>query len=74
MIFLDIGLDIQDAMGRHEVGLVENSQKDPINNEKGCVFTTNFFINKVGNRQICFFVVTNDDAAQKLIWNEVECA
>ena len=52
-VHLDIGLDIQDSMGRHEVGLVENSQKVPINNEKGCIFTSKFFINKVC-KMLCF--------------------
>lgn len=44
---LDIGIDIQDDMGRHEVGLVENTDKLPVNEGKGCLFTTSFQINKV---------------------------
>ncbi|XP_072025788.1 endoplasmic reticulum-Golgi intermediate compartment protein 1-like isoform X2 [Amphiura filiformis] len=42
-----VGLDIQDDMGRHEVGYVGNTQKIPINNNKGCHFQTEFSINKV---------------------------
>ena len=45
--FSDIGLDIQDSMGRHEVGLVENSDKVPVNDDKGCKFSSKFQINKV---------------------------
>lgn len=41
-----IGLDIQDDLGRHEVGFVENTNKNPIG-DKGCMFEANFFINKV---------------------------
>jgi hypothetical protein len=43
----DVGLDIQDEMGRHEVGFVENTSKDPLNGGKGCLFTSTFYINKV---------------------------
>lgn len=42
----DLGLDIQDDLGRHEVGFVENTIKNPIG-EKGCLFEANFLINKV---------------------------
>ncbi|XP_042229979.1 endoplasmic reticulum-Golgi intermediate compartment protein 1-like [Homarus americanus] len=41
-----IGLDIQDDLGRHEVGFVENTNKNPIG-EEGCLFEANFLINKV---------------------------
>ncbi|XP_069186083.1 endoplasmic reticulum-Golgi intermediate compartment protein 1-like [Procambarus clarkii] len=41
-----VGLDIQDDLGRHEVGFVENTVKNPIG-EEGCVFEANFLINKV---------------------------
>ena len=42
-----LGIDIQDDMGRHEVGFVENTVKTPINNEEGCLFEARFHINKV---------------------------
>ncbi|XP_042893444.1 endoplasmic reticulum-Golgi intermediate compartment protein 1-like [Penaeus japonicus] len=41
-----IGLDIQDDLGRHEVGFVENTVKTPIG-EDGCMFEANFLVNKV---------------------------
>lgn len=41
-----VGLDIQDDMGRHEVGFVEDTKKLPIG-EEGCLFEANFLINKV---------------------------
>ena len=34
-------------MGRHEVGFVENTEKIPLNKEKGCRFEGRFYINKV---------------------------
>ncbi|MCL4125249.1 UNVERIFIED_CONTAM: hypothetical protein GTU68_009411 [Idotea baltica] len=55
-----IGLDIQDEMGRHEVGFVENTVKTPVG-ETGCVFEANFYINKVpGN----FHVSTHSASEQ----------
>ncbi|CAL1544392.1 unnamed protein product [Lymnaea stagnalis] len=42
-----IGLDIQDDMGRHEVGFRDNTHKDPVNEAKGCRFESHFLINKV---------------------------
>ncbi len=43
-----LGIDIQDDMGRHEVGFVENTVKTPIgNDEEGCLFEARFHINKV---------------------------
>ena len=42
-----IGLDIQDDLGRHEVGFVDNVEKEPINDEEGCRFSANFKVNKV---------------------------
>lgn len=42
----DLGLDIQDDLGRHEVGFVENTIKNPVG-DKGCIFEANFLINKV---------------------------
>ncbi|XP_066975721.1 endoplasmic reticulum-Golgi intermediate compartment protein 1-like [Macrobrachium rosenbergii] len=41
-----IGLDIQDDLGRHEVGFVENTVKNPLGDD-GCIFEANFLINKV---------------------------
>jgi len=41
-----VGLDIQDDLGRHEVGFVDNVIKEPIG-EEGCQFKANFKINKV---------------------------
>ncbi|XP_039257669.1 endoplasmic reticulum-Golgi intermediate compartment protein 1-like [Styela clava] len=56
-----VGLDIQDEMGRHEVGLVDNTNKVPINEGAGCLFTTSFHINKVpGN----FHVSTHSAPSQ----------
>ena len=43
-----LGIDIQDDMGRHEVGFVENTVKTPLGVEgEGCLFEARFFINKV---------------------------
>ncbi len=43
-----LGIDIQDDMGRHEVGFVENTVKTPIgDDEEGCLFEARFHINKV---------------------------
>ncbi|XP_013383276.1 endoplasmic reticulum-Golgi intermediate compartment protein 1-like [Lingula anatina] len=48
-----IGLDIQDDLGRHEVGFVEDTDKTPINEMRGCRFKASFNINKVpGNFHI----------------------
>ncbi|XP_042303455.1 endoplasmic reticulum-Golgi intermediate compartment protein 1 [Sceloporus undulatus] len=56
-----IGLDIQDEMGRHEVGHIDNSMKIPLNNGDGCRFEGHFSINKVpGN----FHVSTHSATAQ----------
>ncbi|XP_066471986.1 endoplasmic reticulum-Golgi intermediate compartment protein 1 isoform X2 [Tiliqua scincoides] len=44
-----IGLDIQDEMGRHEVGHIDNSMKIPLSNKDGCRFEGRFSINKVQN-------------------------
>ena len=35
-----LGVDIQDEMGRHEVGFSKNTQKLPINGNQGCQFIT----------------------------------
>ena len=45
--FPDLGLDIQDDMGRHEVGFKDNTVKVPFG-ETGCRFESHFLINKVG--------------------------
>lgn len=42
-----VGLDIQDELGRHDVGFIENTQKTPFNNGKGCIFESVFHINRV---------------------------
>lgn len=43
-----MGLDIQDEMGRHEVGFVENTLKTPLGpDKKGCRFEGRFYVNKV---------------------------
>lgn len=48
-----IGIDIQDEAGRHEVGFLKNTVRDPINDGKGCLFKTQFHIAKVpGNFHI----------------------
>ncbi len=49
-VFPDLGLDIQDDLGRHEVGFVENTEKLPINEGNGCRFKCEFKINKVGGK------------------------
>merc|ERR1712110_418651 len=42
-----LGVDIQDEMGRHEVGFSKNTNKIPTNGGKGCIFQTNIHIAKV---------------------------
>lgn len=42
-----LGLDIQDEMGRHEVGHHEDSTKVEINGGAGCRFEGRFYINRV---------------------------
>lgn len=42
-----VGLDIQDDMGRHEVGFVENVDKQPSNEGAACRFKAKFKVNKV---------------------------
>lgn len=56
-----IGLDIQDDMGRHEVGFKDNTQKFPENDDQGCRMESHFLINKVpGN----FHVSTHSSRSQ----------
>lgn len=56
-----LGLDIQDEMGRHEVGFQENTHTEETNHGEGCVFSCKFNINKVpGN----FHVSTHGAGAQ----------
>jgi len=57
-----IGIDIQDDMGRHEVGFIENTIKTPIGiDEEGCLFEARFAVNKVpGN----FHVATHSAEKQ----------
>jgi len=48
-----IGLDIQDDLGRHEVGFVEDTKTTPIYGNNGCRIEADFQINKVpGNFHI----------------------
>lgn len=42
-----MGLDIQDDLGRHEVGFIEDTHKEDINSGKGCRMKISFKINKV---------------------------
>lgn len=44
---VDLGLDIQDDMGRHEVGFQDNTQKFEVNGGNGCRMESHFLINKV---------------------------
>lgn len=44
---IDLGLDIQDDMGRYEVGFQDNIQKFEVNGGSGCRMEFYFFINKV---------------------------
>ena len=55
-----LGIDIQDDMGRHEVGFVENTVKTPIGlNQEGCLFEARFQINKVINATLIWAVSNN---------------
>jgi hypothetical protein len=54
-----VGLDIQDDLGRHEVGFVDNVNKEPLSDEVGCRFQANFKLNKVpGNFHISTHAAT----------------
>ncbi|XP_035706942.1 endoplasmic reticulum-Golgi intermediate compartment protein 1 [Folsomia candida] len=56
-----LGVDIQDDLGRHEVGFVDNTEKTPLNSGNGCRFHSTFQINKVpGN----FHISTHSAARQ----------
>jgi len=56
-----VGLDIQDDLGRHEVGHIEDTSKTPLDDGKGCRFVAKFLVNKVpGN----FHVSTHSASAQ----------
>lgn len=56
-----LGLDIQDDMGRHEVGFQDNTQKFEVNGGSGCRMESHFLINKVpGN----FHVSTHSAESQ----------
>lgn len=56
-----LGLDIQDDMGRHEVGFQDNTQKFEVNVGNGCRMESHFLINKVpGN----FHVSTHSAESQ----------
>ena len=47
MLYTDLGIDIQDDMGRHEVGFQDNTQKIDLNEGNGCRMESHFVINKV---------------------------
>lgn len=50
-----LGIDIQDDMGRHEVGFVENTVKTPLMiapDKEGCLFEAKFNINKVSSKKL----------------------
>lgn len=51
-IFVVLGLDIQDEMGRHEVGMSDATTKEPIFSHgiEGCLFQSHFMINKVSRK------------------------
>jgi len=60
-VFIDVGIDIQDDLGRHEVGFIDNTLKTPENNGVGCRINASFKINRVpGN----FHVSTHSAASQ----------
>ncbi|KAK4026654.1 endoplasmic reticulum-Golgi intermediate compartment protein 1 [Daphnia magna] len=42
-----VGIDIQDDLGRHDVGFIENTLKTPWNKGRGCIFESRFHINRV---------------------------
>ncbi|CAF0806097.1 unnamed protein product [Brachionus calyciflorus] len=56
-----LGLDIQDDLGRHEVGFIQDTMKTDINNDQGCRMKVSFKVNKVpGN----FHVSTHGSSDQ----------
>ena len=56
-----MGIDIQDDLGRHEVGFIDNTLKTPENNGAGCRINAQFKINRVpGN----FHISTHSAAHQ----------
>ncbi|XP_060563221.1 endoplasmic reticulum-Golgi intermediate compartment protein 1-like isoform X2 [Ruditapes philippinarum] len=58
-----VGLDIQDDMGRHEVGFQDNTEKIPQNEDNGCRMETHFLINKVpGNFHVSTHAAKNQPA------------
>lgn len=58
-----VGLDIQDDMGRHEVGFQDNTEKIPQNDDNGCRMETHFLINKVpGNFHVSTHAARNQPA------------
>lgn len=57
----DVGIDIQDDLGRHEVGFHDNTLKIPDNNGLGCRINASFTIARVpGN----FHISTHSVAVQ----------
>lgn len=56
-----VGIDIQDDLGRHEVGFIDNTLKSPENNGVGCRINASFKINRVpGN----FHISTHSASSQ----------
>ncbi|CAF4198424.1 unnamed protein product [Adineta steineri] len=56
-----VGIDIQDDLGRHEVGFIDNTLKTPENNGAGCRINASFKINRVpGN----FHISTHSASSQ----------
>ncbi len=61
--YLDVGIDIQDDLGRHEVGFIDNTFKTPENNGAGCRINASFKINRVpGNFHISTHSAANQPA------------
>ena len=47
MINLDLGIDIQDDLGRHDLAFHENTVKIPENGDRGCRINATFSIARV---------------------------
>ena len=63
-----LGVDIQDDMGRHEVGYVEDVLKTPINENKGCRFRASFRVNKVSYKIDIQYSYINTTAKLYIRW------
>lgn len=61
--YLVVGIDIQDDLGRHEVGFIDNTFKIPENDGAGCRLNASFKINRVpGNFHISTHSAANQPA------------